>query len=500
MNVENAKTEIAGQLEKHHEWLLIAASGKTFALQKDEIEIAGERGKLLFSFVGGKGFQTWRVAGFNFEKQKIHLDLTKNFGAEKLKVELVPRTPAREFSDAVELARIEKANQIARLIVENKTPSKLIRVALNKETGRVAQIVFEIARGRQAASLADVSETLTPEQLLTAAILWIEKLRGRRKNPIENVSILAETKTARKLQKLRALLAENWQKRIEIFELSPQAEKNQETVLKRLANLRISDLRDEKPKKIHAAENTESSETAQKIIALAPFEIDVISARNGETLRFRGLPFARVRKIFGAEKAWFGIDAKQQILSEKNFGEFLELIEDLKIYRRFDSPNKHHVLYARAPENWLESLLRRDIKQLDANLILSPVYNQFRVARERIDLLALRRDGRLIVIELKVAPDREMVFQAAGYWRQIEQMRRAGVLRRARIFGDLEISDAQPLVFLVAPMLGFHRDLEFLSKTIAPEIEIYRYDLSENWRENLKVLRRKSFAGERVKY
>ena len=59
------------------------------------------------------------------------------------------------------------------------------------------------------------------------------------------------------------------------------------------------------------------------------------------------------------------------------------------------------------------------------------IYNQFRAERDKIDLLALRKDGRLIIIELKVAPDREMIFQAADYWRKIELQRRKGNLQKA---------------------------------------------------------------------
>nr|MDQ3375224.1 hypothetical protein [Acidobacteriota bacterium] len=144
-----------------------------------------------------------------------------------------------------------------------------------------------------------------------------------------------------------------------------------------------------------------------------------------------------------------------------------------------------------APEAWLEAILRRNIKLLDANLILSPIYNQFRASADRIDLLALRQDGRLIIIELKVTPDREMIFQAIDYWRKIELDRRQGNLQKSKIFGDLEIADEPSIIYLVAPTLSFHRDFDFLAKTVAPEIEVFRFDLNENWRENIKVLRTK---------
>ncbi|MDQ3322928.1 MAG: hypothetical protein M3525_10950, partial [Acidobacteriota bacterium] len=198
-----------------------------------------------------------------------------------------------------------------------------------------------------------------------------------------------------------------------------------------------------------------------------------------------------LRRISGKEKVWFGIEANRRILSENNLADFAALTEELKIYRRFDAENKRHALFRLAPEAWLEAILRRDIKLLDANLILSPIHNQFRAELDKIDLLALRRDNRLVVIELKVSPDREMIFQTIDYWRKIELQRRTGNLQTAKIFGDLKIADEPALCYLVAPFLSFHRDFDFLAQTVSKEIEIFRFDLNENWREDLKVMQRK---------
>lgn len=490
MNPKISQEEITRIINAHEEWLLVeAATGKSFALRWAEIEIYAEREKLFFGFLDEKGFQTWRIANWNFEKEKLHLDLTRNFQKERRKIALVPRVSAAELADFLELARIEKANEIAAFIVKNHPKIKLVRVALNRESGRFAQIIFETPPKKQTAALADVSGESTPEKLLTTAILWFEKLCNRKKNKVEIIWILGEKKTAKDLIKLRALLRQNWQSKIEVFEISRDPAKGETKIIH--LETSFDDLWREKPKKISAVKCAETSETARKIIELSPSEIDVVFTRHGETLRFSGLPFARIRKILGEEKAWFGTENKRQILNEKTYDEFLELIENLKIYRRFDSPNKRHAFYALEPESWLESLLRRNIKRLDANLILSPIHNQFRISGDRIDLLALRKDGRLVVIELKTSADREMIFQAAGYWRKVELQRIFGNLKKSRIFGDAQISDHPALVYLVAPTLFFHRDFKFLSQTISPETEIARFDLNENWREDLKVLGRK---------
>jgi hypothetical protein len=95
-----------------------------------------------------------------------------------------------------------------------------------------------------------------------------------------------------------------------------------------------------------------------------------------------------------------------------------------------------------------------------------------------------------VVIELKTSADREMIFQAIDYWRKIELQRISGSLQAAKVFGDAKISDQPALIYLVAPMLSFHRDFEFLARTVSPQIEIMRFCLNENWRESLKVIKR----------
>ncbi len=497
MNIESDFTKLSELLRFRNEWLLVDSSGKSFALQTGEIELELKLGKILLGFPSDKGFQTWRVASFEQKRDEIIFNLTRNFESDREKVRLVPRVPARELSEAIEQARLEKANEIARLIIAETQNAKLVRVALNEEGGRFAQIIFETGSGKQIAGLADVSGAATHENLVAFAILWLAKLQNRKKNPVENIWVLAGKKRAKNLQKLHAILRQNLKSKIEIFEISPKSAKTKiserETLnqsLKRLEAIGFEHLWREKPKTIGSLETTEISWTAREIINLAPEMIDAVLAKQGETLCFFGLPFARVRRVAGEEKVWFGTENKRQLLTKNNLAEFSALVEELKIYRRFDSTNKRHALFRLAPEAWLEAILRRNIKLLDANLVLSPIHNQFRAERDKIDLLALRSDGRLIVIELKVAPDREVVFQAADYWRKIELQRRAGNLQAAKVFGDLEISDKPALIYLVAPMFSFHRDFDFLAQTITKEVETFRFDLNENWREDLKVIRR----------
>ncbi len=204
-----------------------------------------------------------------------------------------------------------------------------------------------------------------------------------------------------------------------------------------------------------------------------------------------------MRTVIDRPRIWFGIEgSRRRLLDEYHEPDWAKLFRDLETYRHRDCSDIRHWFYRAAGEAWLESILRRDISKLDPGLIVAPLHAQFRTSHggptgaRPIDLLALRHDGRLAVIELKVNEDREHVFQGVDYWRRVEAHRRRGHISTAKLFGDREISDESPLVYLVAPTLRFHPSFATLARTIAPDIEVYRFDINENWRGGVRVVRR----------
>lgn len=436
------------------------------------------------------GFGVSRVTAMTTAEDGLSLDLVSKFGTATETVRLIPRTPARELSYNVELARLVRANHMGAALVEAFPGLQLSRIALNIENGRLAQLFARDARGKEIALLADVTGTMMHEAVMTSAIIWSERLRSRRK-PINGLWIAGERKQVRSLQKLLTLFNENAAARFQLFQISNDSENPK---LKELKRPRPSSLWRAQPKKLTLPAGMNPSETAARILALSPDNTDLIFSKQGETVRFQGLPFARVRTVASDERAWFGIDRNRRPLTDDSWPRLADLVTELETYRSANTPNKRHEFYRASPEAWLEAILRRNIRTLDANLILSPLYNQFRASADKIDLLAIRRDGRLVIIELKTSPDREMVFQAADYWHKIELQRRRGVLRRTRAFGDMEILDKPALVYAGAPALSFHRDFGLFAQMLRKDLELWRFELHENWRSEIKVLTRRDYS------
>jgi hypothetical protein len=482
--------DISEILNKHLEWLIVRENGRTLPMLRSEIEVENSNGSSKLGFVDENGLSVRSIDTFEADGAELVVRLSSKIANEQEVVRFVPRESAAELRANIELARLQKANEIALIFAASIADAKLVRVSLNANNGRIAQIELEDKFKVRTAAIADVTNSLTHESLLATALKWHDEIRGRRKNPIARLSIVAEKRQARNLQKLLALLNKGSRENISIYEID---RKGAEPMATELRHLKMSELWRERVRKLKYPESIEPTVTAAKIIDMSPEKIDMVVSKNGETLRFLGMPFARVRETMGREKAWFGVGKVRKPINESAKRAFRELRDELDRHRRSDPPSKRHDWYRLASEAWLESILRRNIKLLDANLILSPIYNQFRSSNDKIDLLAIRKDGRLVIIEIKTSPDRDTVYQAADYWRKIELQRRRGVLAEAELFGSIEIADAPALIYIVAPALSFHFDFEYFARTLNPEIELWRWELHEEWRREVKVVGRQRY-------
>lgn len=496
MDLELNAKQITEIIASHSEWLF-THSHKTQSLTRDEIEVRFEFGKFILSVSINEGFTFWRVMNWKKDGEKLTFEVSKKFGKEKTKIELIPRVSSSVLTANINESRQERSIKIASLAASIQPKTEIEKVGLSKgirrgTVGRYARIILKNSKERIAVT-TDVAEAedRKMDAFLASSLLWFREQQERKKEA-NKLWLLAQKDNMEALIQRIACLRKDLQRVISIFAIDLETQKH--TLASKCV---LDDLWQTLPEKISRPSSNVISDTAQSIVALSPDAIDVVRSRHAETLRFHGLPFCRIRKTMKRERIWFGVEAdKRRELNQHTLSDFDKLINELKQYRNANAEDKRHDFYRLASEAWLESLLRRDISRLDPGLIIAPLHAQFRandsktIASRPVDLLALRRDGRLVVIELKTSEDREHIFQGVDYWRQIESHRRAGNIAHAKLFGDKEISDESPLVYLAAPLLSFHRKFQTLAKMFDPRIEIYRFDLNEDWRFGVKTSRR----------
>jgi hypothetical protein len=160
--------------------------------------------------------------------------------------------------------------------------------------------------------------------------------------------------------------------------------------------------------------------------------------------------------------------------------------------RSSDEPGPYNPLRLRNPELWLESQVRANILEIDADLLPSPVYGQvpsFAGGERGIaDLLAVSRSGRLAVIELKASQDLHLPLQSLDYWMRVNWHHERGEFERGGYFPGIALVNQTPRLLMVAPALEFHPTTETILQYFSPVINVERFGVGVEWQRRLKVV------------
>lgn len=561
-NVEYNEASIREIINAHHDWFMSIEGRSPINLTTDEFEFSASPGRLIFSSWTQTGSRVWRVKSWHWKGDKLIVQASRRMGAEEVMIELIPRASAKAIVAGIAAARQERCERLAELaahalavgfegvgdrvlggeknegvggrvlggeqdathryptpdtqhpVFQHPTPkpqnpllnhpsvtvehAQLSPGMRRDQPGRYARIILKLPHERVAVTgTVAENDARNVDSLFSSTLLWFQRILQTPKRPLlQRLLLVVEREILEAARQRHVLLRDSLRERIALFEINDGW--TEVTPVKTFERKHIWRKR---LARFPPVNETTPMEHGNEILTQLPDAIDMVASRHGQTLRYHGLPFARLRRVMEQERIWFGIEgSRRRQLDVFHQRDWAKLLDDLEMYRTVSCRDRRHWLYRASGEAWLESMLRRDITKLDPGLIIAPLHAQFRTSHggafgsaggaRPIDLLALRHDGRLVVIELKVTEDREHVFQGVDYWRRVEAHRRRGHISSAKLFGKREISDESPLVYLVAPTLHFHPSFRTLAKTIAPDIEIYRFDINEDWRSGVRVVRR----------
>ena len=369
-----------------------------------------------------------------------------------------------------------------------------------------------LTRGRSAWAVigVDKEETqATIDGVLTLGILWLAycRARGGGKRLFEGLKVIlpsgtSETTRARMAWMNSAVakweLYELDERTDEVHKLDPADQGNLEIRLAHAFNRNVALDRARGATSHILSLLPESARATIEVVPRSALEVAYL---------LHGLEFARVRHGLAAnsfarrDEITFGAGANETALTPETEELFTELIGRL-IGSRHPLGKIRDPLYRLRPEGWLESVLRRELTEIEPAIIPEYVYSQVPAFaagdRGMLDLLTITRDGRLLVLELKADEDLHLPLQGLDYWLRVRRLQGEHAqtggrnsLRRHGYFPGIELSEAPPRLYFVAPALRIHPANETVLRHLSPEVEWTLIALDEHWRERRNVVFRK---------
>jgi hypothetical protein len=327
----------------------------------------------------------------------------------------------------------------------------------------------------------------TADNSLTYGLLWLTRARqSRRREAVSGLRLILPRNSSRTVAHRIAALDSRLP--VELFERDPSRE-TVEKIDPRIAGNLDSWL---VPSRDTEALLHQVKPVVEPIVAMAPKAITLHPVPHAREvwLHFRGLPFARWHE----ERIFFGTGDAREELTAASRPALKRLLHDLEIHRHPLASDTRHPLFRAQPERWLESIVCEDVTRVDAMLDSRFVYAQVfaNAGGEHgiLDLLTVTRSGRLAIIELKASEHIHLPLQAADYWLRVRRQLQDGGIARYGYFPKMELQQAPPLVYLVAPALRFHPATDDLLRNLSPELEVVRVGLAESWRRGLRVVMR----------
>jgi hypothetical protein len=205
------------------------------------------------------------------------------------------------------------------------------------------------------------------------------------------------------------------------------------------------------------------------------------------------------------EEITFGAGSSETPLVEENEPLARDLFARLFASRHAEGAHTDP-LFRMAPERWLDSRLRANLAELLPGLRSDLFYAQVPALssgdRGMLDLLAIDRNSRLVVLELKASEDLHLPLQALDYWMRVRALNAdlqppspgaapLSAFTRNGYFAGAELSPLPPRLILAAPALRIHPANEPVLRYLSPQIEWELLALTEHWRRELKIVFRK---------
>jgi hypothetical protein len=448
-------------------------------------------GKLILSCWGDGWSRSWRIISGELETERLTLECSRQMGLKRSALILSRGEGVRQAAQV----RKDFARKLAAMIEASLQGLRVERAVTARNdrrhlSGVQARLIIQ-DRGKRFAGIGVSEIELQPnvDGVLAAGLIWLEDLR-RRSGSVEGLMIFAPRCDTIAIR-LTAMSAAT---HVSLFRIDET-----KGAIDPVSPFDQGDLNDSFRKAARRAHwprpgmlPPDCAMLVESLRRLAPDYIETHHRGAWVGLSIRGLEVARV--WINRRRVEFGIGEARVKLNPGNEHELERLIQETITRRRPEAEFRNEMMFRFQPERWLEETIRHDVTALDSTLDPRFVYAQVPTyrgdQRTFIDLLAVTREGRLVVMELKVSEETEFAFQALDYWLRVEWHRARGDFHRRGYFEGLSLIDAPPLLYLVAPLFRFHETTKVIGRSIHERVPVYRIGINEDWRSGVKVLMR----------
>ena len=473
-----------------------------FDLERAKYSVSGENNKCLLHLWSEERNAVRRVLDVETKGETLRLMVQRFNHGRPTRLDIHRERDPRSAS-AKRMARASYQRVLERVLKKHFADWTLLQLNTAMDLERSFGPIYArglIKRGLSAFAVLGVNRQELQSSIdgsITFGILWLESCRSTHsgKLVVEGLRLFVPRGCAELVRERMAhldQLAARW----ELYELDERSDE--------CTALDILDCGNVNTRLVRCPEETEIQERFAESIALIRglmSEAEVAAISPGEiSFRCHGLEFARARftampgKFWGVPEIVFGAGPEERVLEDRTMPEFEILIRSIGEARHADGP--HECRWWRLhPERWLESLVVRNITALDSQFDPRFVYSQvpafYAADRGMIDVLALTREGRLAVIELKADEDIHLPLQGIDYWSRVVWHQERDEFHKFGYFAGREISGQSPLLVLVAPALHVHPATDTLLRYISPQIDWMLLGIDERWRKGLRVVFRK---------
>jgi len=241
--------------------------------------------------------------------------------------------------------------------------------------------------------------------------------------------------------------------------------------------------------------SVDDDERVRRVLSLAPEQIICSRSDNSKSVvfRIRGLEFAHLH-LGRRPRLMSDVGMRAVVRTEADWGQLKDTVEQI-LAEQSTPLRRANPRYAPQPERWLESLLLRDIRVIDARLDPRFAYPQVPAFlggdRGMIDILSVTSEGRLVILELKVSEDIELPMQGLDYWLRVRWHNARNEFQIRGYFPGVTLSPLPPLLYFVCPQFRYHSSVPTLARHLDPSIPMIQVGINENWREGVRVLLRR---------